>query len=190
MRGGVPGRERRAPSRSSSHTKSCWTFGDVTNGHGGYLHDLRALLFSDTYYTDSWRRKWHTRSIGSYPMHGLAPLAACMDIKRGDRMTTLRATATAPRGLADYRARNVPSGYPSWNETYINGDLVTCLIETDRRRIIRAEHDVSSPRPYSRINSLAGSRGIVEDYPERIYVEPDHSGHTWRDFTPYRDQYD
>lgn len=30
-------------------------FGDITNGHGGYLHDLRALLFSNTYYTDSWR---------------------------------------------------------------------------------------------------------------------------------------
>lgn len=34
-------------------------FGDITNGHGGYLHDLRALLFSNTYYTDSWRRTAH-----------------------------------------------------------------------------------------------------------------------------------
>lgn len=166
-------------------------FGEITNGHGGYLHDLRALLFSDTYYTDAWRRKWHTRSIASfYPMHGLAPIAACMDINRGDRMTTLRATATAPRGLADYRERHVPKSHPSWNETYINGDLVTCLIGTERGRVIRAEHDVSSPRPYSRINSLAGSRGIVEDYPARVYLEPDHSGHAWKDFRPYRDTYD
>ncbi len=172
-------------------------FGDVTNGHGGYLHDLRELLFSDTYYTDAWRRKWHTRSIASfYPMHGLAPIAAAMDVNRGDRMLTLRATATAPRGLADYRERFIPRDHPSWNETYINGDLVTCLIETHRGRVIRAEHDVSSPRPYSRINSLAGSRAIVEDYVPvgesgaRIYAEPDHSGHAWRDFTPYRDEYD
>ena len=166
-------------------------FGEITNGHGGYLHDLRELLFSDTYYTDAWRRKWHTRSTASfYPMHGLAPIAACMDVNRGDRFTTLAATATAPRGLADYRARHVPKGHPSWNETYINGDLVTCLIETERGRIIRAEHDVSSPRPYSRINSLAGSRGIVEDYPARIYLEPDHGGHAWQDFRPYRDRFD
>ena len=61
-------------------------FGDVTNGHGGYLHDLRALLFEDGYYTDDWRRLWHTRSTASfYPMHGLAPIAAAMDINRGDR---------------------------------------------------------------------------------------------------------
>ncbi|MFF0677174.1 Gfo/Idh/MocA family protein [Streptomyces tendae] len=172
-------------------------FGDLTNGHGGYLHDLRELLFSDTYYTDSWRRLWHTRSTASfYPMHGLAPIAAAMDVNRGDRMTTLRATATAPKGLADYRARFVLRDHPSWKETYINGDLVTCMIETAKGRTIRAEHDVSSPRPYSRINTLAGSRGIVEDYAgpaptgARIYVEPDHGGHTWRDFETYHKEYD
>lgn len=172
-------------------------FGEVTNGHGGYLHDLRDLLFSDTYYTDAWRRKWHTRSTASfYPMHGLAPIAAAMDINRGDRFATLAATATEAKGLADYRARNVPAGHPSWKETYINGDLVTCLIETEKGRIIRAEHDVSSPRPYSRINTLAGSRGILEDYAgtgatgARVYVEPEHSGHSWRDFAPMREEFD
>ncbi|MFJ8601717.1 Gfo/Idh/MocA family protein [Streptomyces shenzhenensis] len=172
-------------------------FGDVTNGHGGYLHDLRELLFSDTYYTDSWRRLWHTRSTASfYPMHGLAPIAAAMDINRGDRMTVLRATATEPKGLADYRERFVPRSHPSWRETYINGDLTTCLIDTAKGRVIRAEHDVSSPRPYSRINSLAGTRGIFEDYAGtsatggRIYVEPDHSGHSWRDFDTYRKEFD
>ncbi|GGT14458.1 glycosyl hydrolase family 109 protein [Streptomyces tanashiensis] len=173
-------------------------FGDVTNGHGGYLHDLRPLLFSDTYYTDSWRRLWHTRSTaGLYAMHGLAPIAAAMDINRGDRMTKLRATATEPKGLADYRARFVDRSHPSWKETYVSGDLVTCLIDTAQGRIIRAEHDVSSPRPYSRINTLAGTRGIFEDYAGvtsggagRVYLEPDHGGHTWREFASYRAEFD
>lgn len=172
------------------------TFGDVTNGHGGYMHDLRGLLFSPTYYTDAWRRRWHTRSIASfYPMHGLAPIAACMDINRGDRFTTLAATATEPKGLADYRERNIPRTDPVWNETYINGDLITCMIDTAKGRVIRAEHAVSSPRPYSRINSLVGSRGIVEDYVSgstgaRAYFEPDHSGDTWRDFASYQSTFD
>lgn len=172
-------------------------FGDVTNGHGGYLHDLRDLLFADGYYTDDWRRLWHTRSTASfYPMHGLAPIAAAMDINRGDRMKTLTATATPAKGLADYRALKVPKGHRSWNEEYINGDLVTCMISTEKGRIIRAEHDVSTPRPYSRINSLAGSRGIFEDYAgggstgARVYMEPDHGGHAWRDFAPSRDTFD
>ncbi len=45
-------------------------------------------------------------------MHGLAPIAAAMDVNRGDRVTTLTATATAPRGLADYRERFVPKRPP------------------------------------------------------------------------------
>ena len=93
-------------------------FGDITNGHGGYLHDLRELLFSDTYYTDSWRRLWHTRSTASfYPMHGLAPIAAAMDVNRGDRMATLTATSTAPKGLADYRGASSPGTTPPGRRT-------------------------------------------------------------------------
>ncbi|GAA0232346.1 hypothetical protein GCM10010492_33820 [Saccharothrix mutabilis subsp. mutabilis] len=175
-----------------SHEK---VFGEVTNGHGGYLHDLRALLFSDTYYTDSWRRLWHTRSKASfYHMHGLAPVAAAMDINRGDRFTTVSATATPARGLADYRERFVPRTHPSWNETYVNGDLVTCHIRTSKGYDIRTAHDVSTPRPYSRINSIAGTRGIFEDYAgtasgARVYFEPGHTDHSWRDFGTFREQY-
>ncbi|GAB4065512.1 Gfo/Idh/MocA family oxidoreductase [Angustibacter speluncae] len=172
-------------------------FGEVTNGHGGYLHDLRELLFADGYYTDDWRRLWHTRSTASfYPMHGLAPIAAAMDINRGDRFTTLSATATAPKGLADYRERFVPRDHRSWGEEYVNGDLVTCMMTTAQQRVVRAEHDVSSPRPYSRINSLAGSRGIIEDYVgtdstgARVYGEPLHGGHAWAGFSTLRPEYD
>lgn len=172
-------------------------FGDVTSGHGGYLHDLRSLLFADGYYTDDWRRLWHTRSTASfYPMHGLAPIAAAMDINRGDRLETLTATATAARGLADYRERFVPRDHRSWKEEYINGDLVTCMITTANGRTIRAEHNVSQPRPYSRINTLEGSRGIFEDYVgadstgARIYAEPYHGGDTWRGASAMRTEFD
>ncbi|MGP9539593.1 Gfo/Idh/MocA family protein [Brachybacterium sp. AOP43-C2-M15] len=172
-------------------------FGEVTTGHGGYLHDLRALLFDENYYTDHWRRTWHTTHNRSfYAMHGLAPIANAMDVNRGDRITTIRATATAARALADYRERFMPRDHPSWDETYVAGDLVTCLHETELGRVIRTEHDVSSPRPYSRINSLGGTRGVLEDFVAvgesgaRIYTEPDHGDHLWRPFDAYRQEFD
>ncbi len=175
-----------------SHAK---VFGEVTNGHGGYQHDLRKLLFQDGYYTDDWRRLWHTRSTASfYHMHGLAPVAAAMDINRGDRFATVSATSTVARGLADYRQRFIPAGHRSWQETYINGDQVTCHIKTANGYDIRTEHDVSTPRPYSRINSIAGTRGILEGYAStpsgsRIYFEPAFGDDSWHDFGPYADQY-
>ncbi|MGO2756528.1 Gfo/Idh/MocA family protein [Brachybacterium alimentarium] len=172
-------------------------FGDVTSGAGAYLHDLRGLMFDEDYYTDHWRRTWHTTHNRSfYAMHGLGPIANAMDINRGDRITTIRATATAPRALADYRERFMPKDHPSWADTYIKGDLITCLHDTDKGRVIRTEHDVSSPRPYSRINSLAGTRGLLEDYVPmgdsgaRVYVEPDHADDVWRSFDGFRDEFD
>ncbi|MGP9681377.1 Gfo/Idh/MocA family protein [Brachybacterium sp. AOP3-A1-3] len=172
-------------------------FGDLTNGHGAYLHDLRALMFDENYYTDHWRRTWHTTHNRSfYAMHGLGPVANAMDINRGDRITTIRATATAPRALADYRERFMPADHPSWEDTYIKGDLITCLHDTELGRVIRTEHDVSSPRPYSRINSIAGTRGVFEDYVPvgesgaRIYTEPDHGDDAWRPFDSYREEFD
>lgn len=172
-------------------------FGDLTSGHGGYLHDLRELMFADGYYTDDWRRIWHTTHNRSfYHMHGLAPIAGAMDINRGDRIVSMTATATAALALADYRERHIPKDHRSWKETYVKGDLITVLHTTERGRIIRTEHDVSSPRPYSRINSLQGTRGIVEDYVPvgesgaRVYVEPDHSGHSWREYDSYGSEFD
>lgn len=172
-------------------------FGDLTSGAGGYCHDLRPLLFDEDYYTDHWRRTWHTRHNRSfYAMHGLGPIANAMDINRGDRITSIRASASAARGLADYRERFMPPDHPSWADTYVAGDLITCMHETEKGRSIRTELNTTSPRPYSRINSLQGTRGLLEDYVPmgesgaRIYVEPDHGDDVWRDFDEFRAEFD
>src|SRR5690625_7814038 len=101
-----------------------------------------------------------------------------MDVNRGDRMLTLQASSTPARGLADYRERNVdPDRAEGWDEEYVAGGRVTCMISTEQGRLIRAVHDVSTPRPYSRINTRAGSRGVLEDYPPRSHLEPRPGGH-------------
>lgn len=172
-------------------------FGDLSDGAGGYCHDLRALLFDEDYYTDHWRRTWHTKHNRSfYAMHGLGPVANAMDINRGDRITTIRAQASAARGLADYRKRFMPPDHPSWKDTYVTGDLVTCMHETEKGRSIRTELNTTTARPYSRINSIQGARGIFEDYVGtgdsggRIYVEPDHGDDAWHSFDSFQEEFD
>src|SRR5699024_5950049 len=59
-------------------------FGDITGGHGGYLHDLRDLLFSETYYYEQWRRRWPARH-----RRGASPtIASAMSIRTGPRCGT------------------------------------------------------------------------------------------------------
>lgn len=175
-------------------------FGDLLHGSGAYNHDLRALLFglpNPYYYPSAWRRLWHTRRDGSfYPMHGLAPITTCMDINRGDRLTALVSSSTPAKGLELYREENAPADHDSWGEEYVAGDRNFTLVETALGRVIRVEHDVSHPHPYSRLNHLAGTRGVFEDFVggsgttgggTRIYLEPDHSGHRWGSFDEYAD---
>lgn len=84
----------------------------------------------------------------------------------------------------------MPKNDPSWKESYIESDRTISLVKTAKGRVIRLEHDVSTPHPYSRINSLGGTKGVFEDYPARIYLEPDHKGHQWGDFGAYAGEFD
>ncbi|MFB6435162.1 Gfo/Idh/MocA family protein [Streptomyces sp. NPDC056411] len=161
-------------------------FGELLHGAGAYLHDLRGLMFDPTYYEGPWRRLWHTRLRGDlYPNHGFGPVANYMDINRGDRAVRISSFGTQALGLAAYRKEHMPAGDPSWKESYIESDRTVSLVQTAKGRVIRLEHDVSTPHPYSRINSLGGTKGVFEDYPERIYIEPDQSNDEWGDFSRY-----
>ncbi|MEE1812741.1 Gfo/Idh/MocA family protein [Streptomyces sp. BE133] len=161
-------------------------FGDLLHGAGAYNHDLRGLMFDPGYYEGPWRRLWHTRLRGDlYPNHGFGPVANYMDINRGDRAVSITSVGSPSLGLAEYREKNMPAGDPSWKETYIESDRTISLVQTAKGRVIRLEHDVSTPHPYSRINSLGGTKGVFEDYPARIYIEPDHTNDSWGDFAKY-----
>ncbi|ARF58737.1 Gfo/Idh/MocA family protein [Streptomyces gilvosporeus] len=161
-------------------------FGELLHGAGAYIHDLRGLMFDPAYYEGPWRRLWHTRLRGDlYPNHGFGPVANYMDLNRGDRAVRISSVGTPARGLAAYRKEHMPPNDPSWKESYIESDRTISLVQTAKGRVIRLEHDVSTPHPYSRINSLAGTKGLFEDYPERIYIEPDQNNDTWGDFGQY-----
>ncbi|WP_405709777.1 MULTISPECIES: Gfo/Idh/MocA family protein [unclassified Streptomyces] len=163
-------------------------FGDLLHGAGAYNHDLRGLMFDPDYYEGPWRRLWHTRLRGDlYPNHGFGPVANYMDINRGDRAVSITSVGSPSLGLAEYREKNMPAGDPSWKETYIESDRTISLVQTAKGRVIRLEHDVSTPHPYSRINSLGGTKGVFEDYPARIYIEPDHTNDSWGDFSKYQE---
>ena len=41
------------------------------------------------------------------------------------------------------------------------------------------QHNVSTPRPYDRINLIQGTKGIFRDYPPRIFIEGQEGGHGW-----------
>lgn len=154
-------------------------FGDLKHGGAAYNHDLREILFENRD-EGLWRRWHHTQRNGNlYTTHGLGPVAFYLDIHRGDRFDYMVSMSTPEMGLTKWRADHPDRERPKDRERYVTGDLNVSLIKTARGRTIRLEHDVSSPRPYSRINSIQGTLGIFEDYPPRIYLEGMTPSHRW-----------
>ncbi len=165
-------------------------FGELKHGAAAYNHDLRAILF-ETKDEGLWRRAAHTQRNGNlYTTHGLGPVAWYLDIDRGDRFDYMVSMSTPELGLTKWREDHVQKDDPRWKEKYVTGDLNSSLIKTVKGRTIRLEHNVSSPRPYSRINSIEGTKGLFEDYPPRIYVEGRGRDHAWAPIDAYKAEFE
>lgn len=145
-------------------------FGELTHAECAYIHDLRGMLFSLGTEGD-WRRDYHWQYDGNlYPTHGLGPVAQYLGVGRGDQFDFLVSMSSAERGLSAWRDRNHPNGGKHAKEKYLCGDMNTSLLKTKLGRTIMLQHDVISPRPYSRINALSGTGATFFDYPARLAV--------------------
>jgi hypothetical protein len=146
--------------------------GQLTHAECAYIHDLRQVELFKTEGEGLWRRFEHVSRNGNlYPTHGLGPVARYLDIHRGDRFARLVSMSSPSLGLQAYRDRALAADDPRRKETYACGDVNTSLIQTAKGRTVLLQHDVVSPRPYSRINMVSGTLGTFADYPARIFFD-------------------
>ncbi len=134
-------------------------FGEIIHAEGAYLHNL------DPYwkrYWNNWRLEFNKQHRGDlYPTHGFGPVCQALNIHRGDRLQTLVAMDTAPfNGPKHESAR---TGEPC--KDFAGGDVTTTMIRTAKGKTILLEHDVMTPRPYSRMYQLVGTDGYAGKYP-------------------------
>jgi predicted dehydrogenase len=154
-------------------------FGELLHAEGAYIHDLRDLNFSKKGYADMWRLKENASRNGNlYPTHGLGPIAQCMNINRGDKMDHLVSMSTNDfqmNDMAKELAAKDDFFKPFVDKPY-RGNMNTTMIRTDKGKTIMVQHDVTSPRPYSRIHLISGTKGAASKWPspERLAF-----GHGW-----------
>lgn len=167
-------------------------FGDIVHGEGAYIHDLRwSFTYDKNGYADMWRLRENSRNGNLYPTHGLGPVCQAMNINRGDRMEYLTSMSSNDFAMAseiDQLAKEDPFYLPFAGKKY-RGNMNTSLVRTAGGRTIMIQHDVSSPRPYSRIHLISGTNGIARKWPspERLAF-----GHSWlspEEFKVYEAKY-
>jgi hypothetical protein len=166
--------------------------GTLVHGEGAYIHDLRGWNFrGEGSYEGFWRLKWNAQHTGNpYATHGLGPICQYMNIGRGDQMRVLTAMSTANIGYSEYvkahqaqldalAAKSNGTKYGMTDRQALTGpwamgDMSTALIKTEQGRTIMVQHDTTSPRPYTRLNLISGTRGILKDYPLQIALDPNY----------------
>ncbi|VGO21907.1 Gfo/Idh/MocA family protein [Pontiella sulfatireligans] len=151
-------------------------FGELTHAEGAYIHTLCGLIAKeDGGYQGQWRfHQNNTKNGNLYPTHGLGPIAQCLNINRGNRFEHLVSMSSQQAAFTAWAAENNKPEMAAL-ENY-RGDMNTTLIKCAKGQTVMVQHDVSTPRPYSRIHLLQGTKGMVRKYPEpRIAL-----GHKWQ----------
>lgn len=127
--------------------------GEITHCEGAYIHHL-ASYGSDGRTDSETHRNWMELSCSThggnpYPTHAIGPIAQLLGFHRTDRMLTI--TSLTARGVAGKHG--------------LTGRVNTSLIQTENGVSIMLQLDVSTPRPYSRLQTVCGSKGFVQKYP-------------------------
>ena len=153
--------------------------GEISHGEGAYIHDLRTYNYNawdeekgGGGYWDYWRLRHNAVHGGNqYPTHGLGPICLDMDINRGDRFDFLVSVDSKQAGFEEV-GKGLHADDPWRSGLKVKmGDMNTTIIKTVMGRTIMVQHDVGTARPYSRLNLIQGTRGVLQDYPLRIAIE-------------------
>jgi predicted dehydrogenase len=157
--------------------------GELVHAEGAYIHALLDSMFgpkpkSSTDYASegAWRWKENQKNGNLYPTHGLGPVAQAMNINRGDKMeymTSMSSNDFMMEALAEKLAAG-DSWYKQYAGKHYRGNMNTSVIKTGKGKTIMVQHDVSSPRPYSRIHALSGTKGFVQKYPDPARIALGH----------------
>ncbi|MEO5979541.1 MAG: Gfo/Idh/MocA family oxidoreductase [Chryseolinea sp.] len=156
-------------------------FGEIVHAEGAYIHHLLDSNFSKDKYFEMWRLKENLRHGNLYPTHGLGPIAQALDINRGDRMDYLVSMSSDDfqmGAMAKELAAKDDFYKPYVGKTF-RGNMNTTTIRTVKGKTMMIQHDVTSPRPYSRIHLVSGTKGTALKYPEPGKISNSHEG--WLD---------
>ena len=160
--------------------------GDLLHGEAAYIHDCRDLMKNDKRGEGVWRPGHYVRRNGNlYPTHGLGPVAQYMNLSRSeDQFKSIVSYSSPAKGANLYAKKNNPKDHIWNNSDFIAGDINTSIIKTNLGRTIMLQWDEISPRPYSRLNLIQGTKGTLAGYPTRVALEGGVPGatkdsHSW-----------
>ena len=140
--------------------------GTLTHAEGAYIHNLVWRHLENSFRNRKYKPGDVVRKYGNtYPTHPLGPICTYMDMNRGDRMERISSFSSLSAAHAEFAAATY--GADEWQNKlkWLTGDINTSIIKTAKGRTIMLQLDMSTPRPYSRINLVQGTKGFFRSFP-------------------------
>ena len=138
-------------------------FGEVLHVEGSYIHNLEDFWPE---YWNNWRMDYNHLHRGDvYATHGMGPACQVLNIHRGDRMKTLVSMDTKAVNGPAYIKKQTGEEVTDFQ----NGDQTSTLIRTENGKTMLIQHNVMTPRPYSRMYQIVGADGYASKYPIEEY---------------------
>jgi predicted dehydrogenase len=166
--------------------------GEIVHCHCAHSHDCIDHWFFDPLGNARWGADYLVKYDRSqYPTHALGPVLSWMDINCGDAFATLTATSTRSLGINAYFARKFGPDHPSARRVYKQGDIVTCMVRTQKGKSIVINYDMQLPRPYDNRWMIQGTLGVYDEDQRSVYLtgqSPKY--HEWEPFEPYQEKFD
>jgi predicted dehydrogenase len=160
-------------------------FGEVLHVEGAYIHDLLSLNFNKEGYQGMWRLKENYRDGNLYPTHGLGPICQILNINRGDQMDYLTSVSSNDF-MMKAKAQELAADdmfFSDFAAKSYRGNMNTTVVKTKHGKTIMIQHDVTSPRPYSRLHVVSGTEGYAQKYPTPKVAR----GHGWLKDEEFKD---
>ena len=132
-------------------------FGEIIHTEGAYIHNLEPYW---RHYADNWRLEYNQAHNGDiYATHGIGPNCQALNIHRGDKLDILVSMST--KSINGAKLTQEIMGEAECKQ----GDQINTLIRTHNGCTIDMQHNVMTPRPYSRMYQLVGTEGFANKYP-------------------------
>ena len=160
--------------------KRAGLFGEIVHCEGGYRHDLRHEIIGGVggwhYRYDQYR----LRNCENYCTHEIGPIAKILDINCGNRFLTLFSMASKAKGLKEYVKIHGKEEF--YDVDFNQGDVIDTLIKCANGETIKITLDTNIPRYYSRGFMVEGTKCMIAEDTDAVYLQSDVGRHGRKNF--------
>ena len=150
-------------------------FGEMVHFEGGYRHDLRDEICL------GWRKRHYrldqyiNRNSDNYPTHDVGPIAKMLGINCGNRFLSIYSVGSKSVGLPQYVKDN---GIEELDGVkFQQSDVVSSFIKCQNGETVSLTLDTSLPRYYAYGFIAQGTKGMISQDINCVYLDGEHKGH-------------